>query len=242
MVAGPFLVGLLLNRYGWRLPLQIWSTLGVLVGLGLFFFLKRQLAELQPAGKRLGWPFFSGSLGLYLVAIGTWAIAQSGFMTFLPVFLVDDRGFSIEKAAATYGIMSLTATLCRPFIGAVMDWWQKRKPMVMIGFAISSLSILAMLTVETPWLLYVFIVLLGIFGTGHTGLADTFMIEMIPSSRREETLGFVYTIRMGIGAVSPVMVGFASERFSLHNAFFILAGFGGLSVLLLSLTKERPIE
>jgi FSR family fosmidomycin resistance protein-like MFS transporter len=241
MVAGPFLVGLLLSRYGWRLPLQIWSTLGVLVGLGLFFFLKSQLGELQPVGKRLGWPFFSGSLGFYLIAISTWAITQSGLLTFLPLFLVDYRGFTIEKAAATYGIMSLAATLCRPFIGAVMDWWEKRKPVVMVGIAISSLSILAMLTIETSWLLYVFIVLVGIFGTGHTGLADTFMIEMIPSSRREETLGFVYTIRMGIAAVSPVLVGIASERSSLHNAFLILAGLGGLSVLLLSLTKERPV-
>jgi MFS family permease len=148
----------------------------------------------------------------------------------------------VEKAAATYGIMSLSGTLCRPFIGAVMDWLEKRKPVVMAGLTIASLSILAMTTVQSPWMLYVFVVLLGVFGTGHSGLADTFMIEMIPSSRREETLGFIYTIRMGIGSASPVLVGIFSERFSLPNAFLILAGLGGLSVLLLSLTKERPVE
>ena len=108
--------------------------------------------------------------------------------------------------------------------------------------SISSLSILAMLTVETSWLLYLFIVLLGIFGTGHTGLADTFMIEMIPSHRREETLGFYYTVRMGIASLSPLAVGWTSERISHSSSFLILDLAATLSAVLLSLPEERPMK
>ena len=192
--------------------------------------------------KPEGWPFFSGSLGVFLLALGIWAIVQSGLVTFVPLFLVDNRGFSIEKAAAIYGIMSLSSTLCRPFLGALMDRMGRRKPVIIAGFAISSLSIIGLAAIDTSWMLYGFIILLGALGTGHSGLADTLMIEMIPSARREETLGFVYTVRMGIAAVTPVAVGFASEQFSLPTSFLGLAAIGLLTVSLFALIKERPVE
>jgi MFS family permease len=163
-------------------------------------------------------------------------------MAFLPLFLVDHRQFSTQAAAATYGIMSFSGTVCRPFLGALTDWMGRRKPVIVGGFIVASISILGIATIDKLLLLYPAIVLLGIFGTGHTGLADTFLIEMIPSQRREETLGFYYTMRMGIASLAPVMVGWASEQISLPHCFLTLALVAGLSALLLSLAKERPME
>jgi len=242
MVVAPLMVGLLLSCYSWRLPLQVWSALGIVAGLSLFFFLRHYRQDLQPEDKSLGWPFFSRSLGIYLLAVGIWGVAQSGLVAFLPLFLVDCREFSTGTAAATFGIMSFSGTICRPFFGALMDRMGSRKPVVIGGIIVASISMLIIATMHNLWALYPAIVLLGIFGTGHTGLADTFMIEMIPSHRREETLGFYYTVRMGIASLSPVAVGWTSERISLSNSFLILALVAGLSVVLLSLAEERPME
>ncbi|MBW1994812.1 MAG: MFS transporter [Deltaproteobacteria bacterium] len=242
MVVAPFIVGLLLSRYSWRLPLQLWSLLGVSAGLMLFLFLRNQQLDLQIRGKSLGWPFFSKPMGIYLLASGTWGIAQSGFMAFLPLFLVDQRGYSTEAAAAVFGIMSFSGAVCRPFLGALMDWMGRRKPVVIGGFLISAISILILINVQTSWMLYGSVGLLGIFGSGHAGLADTFMIEMIPSHRREETLGFIYTLRMGVSSLSPVIVGFVSEQISFYNSFLCLAALGGLAALLISFAAERPVE
>jgi MFS family permease len=90
--------------------------------------------------------------------------------------------------------------------------------------------------------MYLFIILLGTFGSGHAGLADTFMIEMIPSQRREVTLGFVYTMRMGIASLSPFLVGLVSERIGLIHGFMILALISGFSVLLFFLAEEKPVD
>lgn len=242
MVVAPLLVGLLLSCYSWRLPLQVWSALGIVVGLSLFFFLRHHRQDLQPENKSLGWPFFSRSLGIYLLAVCTWGVAQRGLVAFLPLFLVDYRQFSTGAAAATFGIMSFSGTVCRPFFGALMDRMGRRKPVVIGGFIVASISMLTIATIHNLWALYPAIVLLGIFGSGHTGLADTFMIEMIPSHRREETLGFHYTVRMGIASLSPVAVGWTSERISLSNSYLILALVAGLSAVLLSLAEERPME
>ena len=241
-VIAPFLVGLLLIHYEWRLPIQIWSVLGIFAGVSLFLFLRHQQEDFQPKNKALGLPFFSRPLGIYILAESLWGVAQMGLMTFLPLFLVDYRGFSQGKAAAVFGLMALTGTFFRPFVGALMDWMGRRKPVITGGFIVAGLSILGLTKVETEWVIYLFVILLGTFGSGHAGLADTFMIEMIPSQRREETLGFVYTIRMGIASLSPFIVGFVSERISLIHGFTILASVSGFSAFLLSLAEEKPVD
>jgi MFS family permease len=243
-VIGPLLVGLLLIYYEWRLPLQIWSALGIFVGVGLFLFLRSQKDDFQPKNKALVLPFFSRPLGIYILAESLWGVAQMGLMTFLPLFLVDYRGFNQGKAATVFGIMALSGTLFRPFVGALMDWMGRRKPVIICGSIIAGLSILglARIQTQTEWVMYVFVILLGTFASGHAGVADTFMIEMIPSQRREETLGFVYTVRMGIASLSPFFVGFISERIGLIHGFTILAFISGLSVILLSLAEEKPVE
>ena len=123
-----------------------------------------------------------------------------------------------------------------------MDRMGRRKPIIILGFLISALSILGLTSINIPWATYLFVVLLGTFGSGHAGLADTFMIEMIPSQRREETLGFVYTLRMGIASLSPLIVGFSSERISLSSVFLILASVPVLSAFFLSFAKEKPLN
>ena len=238
MVVAPFIVGLLITRYSWRLPLQLWSLLGILAGVTLFVFLKGLKSELQPKEKQLAWPFYSGPLGAYLLAVAVWGIAQSGLMAFLPLFLVDHRHFNPVSAATAFGIMSFSGAVCRPFLGGLMDRMGRRKPVIIGGFIISGITILILVSFETQWCLYGALILLGIFGSGHAGLADTFMIEMIPSERREETIGFIYTLRMGIASLSPVAVGFASEKFSLYHSFFILAFAGGLAAALMLPIKE----
>ena len=239
-VAAPFLVGLLLTYYGWRLPITLWSALALLAGLSLFFLLKRREENFSTTRKTLRLPYFSRPMAVYLLALSVWGIAQAGLMTFLPLFLVDNRGLSKEKAAAVYGMMSLSSVIFRPFIGAVMDWMGKRKPVLIGGFVICGLSILGLASVKSMGMMYLFIVLLGTFGSGHSGLSDTFLIEMIPSNRREETLGATFTVRMAIAAPAPLIVGFASERLSLPTIFLILSAVPILTALVLALAEEKP--
>ena len=226
MVAAPFLVGLLVMNFSWRLPLQVWSALGMMVGLGLYFFLKHEMHTFQAPKKALAWPFISRPLLIFLAAASIWAIAQSGITAFLPLYLVDERGFSAESAALLYGIISFVGLISKPLVGALMDWMGRRKPVVIGGYILGGLAMLAVATVKADWMLYVSVALLGLFVTGHSGLADTFMIEMIPSHRREETLGFIYTSRMGIGAISPILVGLTSQYTSLHLSFIFMAVLG----------------
>ncbi len=239
-VLAPFLVVLLLHTYGWRLPIQVWSSLGLVAGLSLFFFLRHQQVDFQARGKTWSWPFFSRPLGFYLLAIGVWGIAQSGISTFIPLFLVDQRGFSAEKAAAVYGLMSLSGVFSRPLLGALMDRMGRRKPVINGGFIISGSAILALTTLETPYVMFPAFILIGIFVSGHSGLADTFMVELIPAHRREETLGFAYTLRMGTASISPILVGFLSEHIGLVRVFSIMGVISIMSAFILSFAEEKP--
>ncbi len=241
MVVAPFLAGLLLTRFSWRLPLQIWCAMGLMAGVMLTIFLRHQQQSVDPQRHKLHWPFFSRPLVIYITGASIWGLAQGGFMAFMALFLVDQRGFSPQAAASVYGMMSLAGLICRPFIGALMDRMGRRKPVIIAGYLISAASILAVLSVHRQWLLLPPLILLGIFGSGHSGLADTFMIESIPSHRREETLGFVYTLRMGISALSPLLIGFASERIAIQRSFLILALLAATAALVIAAAEEKPM-
>jgi len=238
----PFMVGLMVARFGWRLPIQIWSLLGLLVGVCLFFFLRRQEENLNIESKPLRLPFFSRQLALFLAAIGLWGISQNGLMTFLPLFLVDYRGFSAGNAAAVYGIMAFSGAVFRPLLGELMDRMGRRKPVIVGGFIFAGISIFGLVGIKGQVAMYLFIILLGTFASGHSGLSDTLMIEMIPSARREETLGFILTLRMGIAAFSPLVVGFLSEQFGMTHVFMILSAVPIVTALILSLAEEKQVN
>ena len=154
---------------------------------------------------------------------------------------MDHRGFRKEEAAAIYGMMSLAGAVLRPLVGLLMDWMGRRKPVLVGGFILCGLSILGLTRAISPWVMYVCIVLLGTFGSGQSGLSEVFLIEMIPPSRREETLGFVFTVRMGIAALSPVFVGYFSERFSMAAVFLILSVIPMFTALIFSRAEEKPM-
>lgn len=242
MVLAPFLVGLLLTRFSWRLPLQVWCGLGLAVGVGLAYFLRHYQKEVNPDIRKFQWPFFSRPLMMYILSSSIWGISQSGVLTFTALFLVDERGFQPESAAAVFGLMSLAGLTCRPFLGALMDSMGRRKPIIIAGFVISAISILSMVYITHNGLLFVPLILLGIFGSGHSGLADTFMIESIPSSRREETLGFVYTLRMGISAISPLLIGILAEWIKIENAFLFMSALPVVASAIFLFADEKPLD
>ena len=216
--------------------------MGLLTGFGLVFFLRHHQKEVNPDSRKFQWPFFSKPLLTYLLSSSIWGIGQGGILTFIVLFLVDRRGFQPESAAAIYGLMSLAGLICRPFLGAVMDRMGRRKPIIIAGYAISAISILALVYITHKWFIFLPLILLGIFGLGHSGLADTFMIESIPSLRREATLGFVFTIRMGVSATSPVIVGLLAEWIHIENAFLVLSVLGLAAAIIISFAAEKPLE
>jgi len=230
------------TRFSWRLPLQIWSGMGLLTGFGLIFFLRHHQKEVNSDIRKFQWPFFSRPLVTYILSSSTWGIAQGGILTFMALFLVDERGFQPESAAAIYGLMSLAGLVCRPFLGALMDWMGRRKPIIIFGYALSAISILALVYITHKWFIYLPLILLGIFGLGHSGLADTFMIESIPSSRREATLGLVFTIRMGVSATSPLIIGILAEWIRIENAFIVLSVLGIVAAIIISSAEEKPLD
>jgi MFS family permease len=198
--------------------------------------------EVNPEIRKFQWPFFSRPLLTYLMSSSIWGIGQGGILTFIVLFLVDERGFRPESAAAAFGLMSLAGLVCRPFLGAMMDRMGRRKPIIIAGYVISAISILALVYITHKWLIYLPMILLGIFGLGHSGLADTFMIESIPSLRREATLGFVFTVRMGVSATSPLIIGILAEWIRIENAFLVLSTLGLLAAIIISFAEEKPVD
>jgi MFS family permease len=58
----------------------------------------------------------------------------------LPVFLVTSLGASALMVGVIEGVGESTALIVKVFSGAISDWWGKRKPLALIGYALGALS------------------------------------------------------------------------------------------------------
>lgn len=58
----------------------------------------------------------------------------------LPVFLVSVLGASFSMVGLIEGAGEATALILKVFSGPFSDWWGKRKPLVILGYAMGALS------------------------------------------------------------------------------------------------------
>ena len=124
----PFLVGIFLTYYGWRSPIMIWSGLGILAGLILYFFLRKQKENLGHRGKGLSLPFFSRPIGIYLLAVSVWAIAQHALMTFLPSSWWTTEGLARRRLQPFMGSCLFRPLSVDPSWGLSWIGWEGASP------------------------------------------------------------------------------------------------------------------
>ncbi|MBL7118992.1 MFS transporter, partial [Candidatus Bathyarchaeota archaeon] len=65
-----------------------------------------------------------------------------------------------------------------------------------------------------------------------------YVADVTPSSTLGKAYGLFYSIGRGMGAISPVAIGFIADAVGLKNSFLILAGISFLGGLLIFWVRE----
>lgn len=159
----------------------------------------------------------------------------------LPFFIRDS--FMADKSVVGAVISCYTlATLCvRPFSGYLMDTF-KRKPVYVIGLSLFTLVFCGYIFAASVALLVMVRIMHGLaFGLSSVG-GNTLVIDVVPSAKRGEGIGFFGVANNIAMAVGPMVGLFMYERLSFNAIFIVCALCGVLAVILASpiQTKVRP--
>jgi ACS family glucarate transporter-like MFS transporter len=242
--ATPIVMGFLIAQYSWRMAFII-TGIGSLLWCVLWYYwykdpVTQSESGVNAAKPKTGIPWIQlltnrCTLGIFLTKFcGDYLYYM--FLTWVPSYLVMERGFSILKMGIFASLPFLTAFIIQPVAGYLSDWLVKRgasltvaRKGVLVTSQLCASSIMAVGFVDDP-MVAVAILTLNIAATSTVGgMMFTLVTEVSPPGMTGTVTGSMNTVGAMAGILAPTITGFIVK---LTGSFqMALALSGGLLLL-----------
>lgn len=244
-VLGPLSAGFLLGFFDWRTSMQILVIPAVLVGLAFIPLSKhigsstrRRISRMDLGSLVRRWGT-SGGLGLIAVMI-SYNMSLFAMLSMTPLFLQTRHGFGPAESGMVFAALLLVGTFFQPIAGHISDR-RGRKHMIFAVLLVAGLLSAAAGLISG---FTAYIALLAISVTLLTAIRPVILAAAVEFSGKSEatTLGIVFAVLDGVGALGALLAGFAGEV-DLGWAYVlagILAAFAAAQTALLSFVPHRP--
>ena len=225
-------------RYGWRPAVALAAVVGIPVFV-LFAWRVRPTEPRrpdQPMRDRLQIGPLIGLLSrpsillpLFIAMIGTYVV--QGFMSFLPTFLVDFRGYSPSFAGLVFSVFFVVRAAVQVGIGRLSDRLG-RDTAIGIAMLAGALGGAGFVVLPGGVGLGLAVVLAG-FGSSFFSAIDPRFMDALSEAERGAGFGLVRTVYTVIGSAGSVGVGLAADLFGWGVSFSILAFLFAVSFVIL---------
>jgi sugar phosphate permease len=252
----PVVIGALLTWLSWRtvvvvnvVPGAVMAAL-ILLMLGAFAVSRAGEREAINAGgtKRSKAQYVREALSLLrnralmLVSASSAfrTMTQAGLLTFLPVYLAYELGYSPLLVGVCLTLIQVAGFIAGPIGGHLSDKLGRRR-VVMSSMVLTAVMLVGMVIAGTSVLFVVFVALVGFFLYAMRAVLQAWALESTPKNLAGTTVGIQFGVT-GLGAsAAPLLFGLIADATSLHTGFYFLAGtIVFANVLILFIPAERP--
>ena len=159
-----------------------------------------------------------------VVACGTLVMVfLFSIISFIPLYLVDNFGVSEKVAAAMLALCLSGGLWAGPLAGFAADRLGRETPVIVATGLIGGPAIYLMNTVSYGWILWLFLILIGMAQNLSLPMVESYIIRHTPPEKRSTTLGVYYFgSRGGSGVVAPA-IGFMVDRLGFRTSFAAVA-------------------
>jgi len=173
-----------------------------------------------------------GLLGL-IISYGLMWVATLSVLTFLPLYLIDAKGFSPELATIIFAFLFVVGMVIKPVAGEISD--RVERPKVALGGLLLSIVAMTWLVfAQSPIYIGLAVVAFSVGYKAQPPVVESLMVDMMDEEYRGGDLGAAKTVATGIGALGPAYIGFVVGYASYDIAFMGLVGFLSMSALILT--------
>ena len=233
-VLSPLLVGFLLSHLEWRSVLQVSVIPPLLMGLVFFGLADRIPRSHHPRIDRTALftlaRYWTRRKGLALiVGISMYNMALIGLMTISPLFVQRSLGFSSSQTGIFFALAILIGAVGQPLAGRWSDRGGRRQVFVtgsLCGGSCAVMAAMPSMNDLAPVLLVVAMATLVVIRSSILAMAVDYS-----GQREATTLGFVFAVMDGVGALGAVAAGLVAD-FSLQYAFVLAACLSLTSVVI----------
>ena len=240
-VFSPLVVGILLSVMEWRSALQL-SIVPPLI-MGIVFYKFRNAI---PVSTTVGiskvdlltlldsWTTRKGFA--LITAITTYNMALIALMTISPLFVQRELGYSTSEAGLFFALAMLIGAAGQPLVGRWSDRIGRSRVLIS-GLTIAGTC--ALMATGFPHEGWTAGTLIAAMATLVFVRSSVLAMAVDYSGQREATtLGFIFALMDGVGALGAVAAGLVGN-FELHYAFSLAAGFSLISIGITAITLSR---
>ncbi|MFC7216076.1 MFS transporter [Saliphagus sp. GCM10025334] len=208
----------------WRTPffplLVLLAGIAVIVALTTreAFVINRTSLEIGDTTRRLVATPYQRAL---MISFTFFFFTINGVLYFLPAFLRESKGFSLEWAGATYAFLFFLGLFFKPLVGDLSDRFPRRG-IAIVGLLVSGIALWCLLLVESLVGVLVIIVLFSIGYQGMFPVLDALLMDGAPDSNMGGDLGAARTVFQVVGSASPTFVGFMADQHNYAVGFAVL--------------------
>ena len=226
----PVIIGSALAWFTWREVVVLNVMPGLVVAALLFALLgtlrlAARKQEMQSVGE-----YFAGLRELFrsraLVLLSTGSafrtMTQSALLTFLPVYLANDMGYSPFWVGACLFALQAAGFAASPIAGHLSDRLG-RKQILVGSMAATALVLVAMAFAGGSPLFVALVAVLGFFLYATRPVIQAWMLEATPKNMAGSSIGLLFGAQAIGAALGPLAGGMVADRYGLLAAFYFLA-------------------
>jgi MFS family permease len=250
----PLVVGALLAALTWRQVVVINVLPGLVLSLLLLIFLgtlrlgggkggasagdaPQSLADYARGLSQL---FRNRSLVLLSTSGAFRAMTQNALLTFLPLFLARELGYSIFLVGASMFALQAAGLAASPVAGHVSDRIGRRSVM-MTSMAMTALVLLFMAVAGKSSAFVFFIAVLGFFLYAIRPVMQAWLLEATPKNMGGSSIGILFGAQSLGASVAPLIGGVIADHWGLGATFYFLAGtIVCANLLILLMPRDEP--
>ena len=231
----PLLIGALLATFSWRqivvmnaIPGAIMSVL-ILVSMGALTFGRKKKTAPAAEGQGVG-AYAHGLRGLLrnrvliLLAVSSAfrSMTQTTLLTFLPVFLAYEMGYSPLWVGGCMFAMQAAGFAAAPIADHLSDTMGRRR-IIMTSMGMSALVLAFMAFAGRSHAFVLFIAVLGFFLYAIRPVLQAWLLDATPKNMGGTSIGLLFGVQALGSSVGPIIGGAAADRFGLMSTFYFLA-------------------
>jgi MFS family permease len=234
----PVVIGSLLAVLSWREVIVLNVAPGIVIALLIFVFLgtmrlsgkKREASGAQGRTQPLadywsGLPELFRSRGLVLLSASSAfrSMTQNALLTFLPVFLAYELGYSPFWVGVCMFGLQTAGFAAAPVAGHLSDRMGRRSIM-MTSMAMTAVVLVFMALAGKSLAFVAFIAVLGFFLYAIRPVMQAWILETTPKNMGGTSIGVLFGAQALGSSVGPLVGGLVGDAYGLTATFHFLAG------------------